>query len=354
VDGIKQTVQAAKHAYSQLEIPKSANGKKIGVGVASAVKNVGFGHAIPESASAGVRLITSGEVHLNITHHEYGQGGWAGEMRIASNELGIPFEKIGVQSPDTAITPKTGPTTASRQTFLTGNAVVRACRALKEEVFAHAAEVLNVDPKNLSFEGSRVVDKESGDGVELKELGDSFEIEREYVSPPTDQMHEHEPSRYGKHDFRSMVTHVMYSWTTQVAVVEVDIKTGEVKVLKIISANDVGKTLNPQVVKGQIEGGVVMGLGYGLSENFVIENGVNKTDSLHKVSLPTAADIPEIIPVVVEVPHPFSPQGMKGFAEAPSLATAPAILNAIYDAIGVRIREIPANKQRVKAALEDK
>jgi aldehyde oxidoreductase len=354
VDGIKETVQAARRAYSQLDIPKSANGKVIGVGVASAVKNVGFGHAIPESASAGVRLDATGEVHLNVTHHEYGQGGWAGELRIASNELGIPFEKIDVESPDTAVTPKTGPTTASRQTFLTGNAVVRACRALKEEVFARAAETLNVDPNGLSFEGSQVVDKELGKGVELKELGAPFTIDREYISPPTDQMHQHKPSRYGKSDFKSMVTHVMYSWTTQVAVVEVDTQSGEVKVLKIISANDVGKALNPQVVKGQIEGGVVMGLGFGLSERYIVENGINITDSLHKASLPMAADVPEIIPVIVEVPHPFSPQGMKGFAEAPSLATAPAILNAIYDAVGVRIREIPANKHRIKAALENK
>jgi CO/xanthine dehydrogenase Mo-binding subunit len=188
----------------------------------------------------------------------------------------------------------------------------------------------------------------------LKELGAPFTIDREYISPPTDQMHQHKPSRYGKSDFKSMVTHVMYSWTTQVAVVEVDTQSGEVKVLKIISANDVGKALNPQVVKGQIEGGVVMGLGFGLSERYIVENGINITDSLHKASLPMAADVPEIIPVIVEVPHPFSPQGMKGFAEAPSLATAPAILNAIYDAVGVRIREIPANKHRIKAALENK
>jgi CO/xanthine dehydrogenase Mo-binding subunit len=230
---------------------------------------------------------------------------------------------------------------------------VLACRALKEEVFGRAAENLDVEPEKLAFQGSKVVDKESGKSVELKELGDQFEIEREYTSSPTDQMYEDEPSRYGKKNFKSMVTHVMYSWTTQVAIVEVDIKTGEVEVIKIISANDVGKALNPQIIKGQIEGGVIMGLGYGLTENFIVEEGINTTDSLHKVHIPLAADVPEIIPVIVEVPHPFSPQGMKGFAEAPSLATAPAILNAIYDAIGVRIREIPADKQRIRAALKE-
>jgi CO/xanthine dehydrogenase Mo-binding subunit len=145
----------------------------------------------------------------------------------------------------------------------------------------------------------------------------------------------------------------MYSYTTQVAIVEVDTRTGEVKVLTIIAANDVGKALNPRIIKGQIEGGVMMGLGYALSEHFLIENGVNLTDSLHKVRLPTANQTPEILPVIVEVPHPFSPQGLKGFAEAPSLATAPAILNAIYDAIGVRITDIPADKDKVRTALKN-
>jgi CO/xanthine dehydrogenase Mo-binding subunit len=164
-----------------------------------------------------------------------------------------------------------------------------------------------------------------------------------------------EKSHYGKPDFTSHRTHVCYAYNTQVAVVEVDTETGQVKVLKIISANDVGKALNYDAIVGQIQGGVVMGLGYALSEQFIVENGINLTDSLHKVRLPTADMIPEeIIPVVVEVPHPYGPEGVKGFAEAPSLATAPAILNAIYDAVGVRVKDLPADKRRVKELLQNK
>jgi CO/xanthine dehydrogenase Mo-binding subunit len=351
VDGIKETIEAAQAKYRQLQIPAGENGKRIGVGVASAMKNVGFGHGIRESASAVVHLDSRGEVELCVTHHEYGQGGWAGEIRIASNELDLPFKQITIVKPDTAVTPPTGPTTASRQTFLTGNAVVLACRELKAQVFGRAAETLDVEPGNLFFEGSQVVDRKTGRGVELKELGDDFSVQKTYTSPLTDQMLEDESSHYGDADFKSMVTHVMYSYTTQVAIVEVDQKSGDVEVLTIISANDVGKALNPLIIKGQIEGGVMMGLGYALTERFLVEEGVNLTDSLHKVRIPTASHTPEIIPVIVEVPHPFSPQGMKGFAEAPSLATAPAILNAIYDAVGVRIRDLPANKKRVREAL---
>jgi aldehyde oxidoreductase len=354
VDGIKETIQAAQETFRQLQIPEGSDGKKIGVGVASAVKNVGYGHAIPESAGAKVYLNTQGEVELNVTHHEYGQGGWAGQIKIASEELGIPLSRIKISRPDSAITPPTGPTTASRQTFLTGNAVVLACKTLKEEVFGRAAEVLDIDPSRLAFEGNRVVDKDSGKAVELNHLGQSFVVEKRYTSPPTDQILEDEASHYGQPDFKSMVTHVMYSYTAQVAIVEVDIKSGVVKVLKVISANDVGRALNPFIIKGQIEGGVMMGLGYALSEQYLVDKGYNLTDSLHKVRIPTADHAPEIIPVIVEVPHPFSPQGMKGFAEAPSMATAPAILNAIYDAVGLRICEIPADKERVRTALKGK
>ena len=352
VDGIKETVLAAQAAYQKIRLPKAGDGKKIGVGVASAVKNVGFGHGLHESAAAKVRLKANGDVQLGITHHEYGQGGWAGQIKIASNELGTPLSKISVLGPDTGVTPETGPTTASRQTFLTGKAVQMACRSLKEELYARAAEILDADPQRLTLKIDRVVDEVSGKDVELKDLGDQFIVEKRFTSPPTDQMLEGEESHYGRADFRSMVTHVMYSYTTQVAIVEVDIKTGEVKVLTIISANDVGKALNKQIIKGQIEGGVMMGMGYGLSEQYLVENGVNLTDSLHKVRLPMANQTPEIIPVIVEVPHPLSPQGIKGFAEAPSLATAPAILNAINDAIGARITDIPADKDKILAVLK--
>jgi aldehyde oxidoreductase len=354
VDGIKETLQAAQEVFEGLSLPTGSKEKKIGVGVASAMKNVGYGHAIPESAGAILRMNTKGDVQLNVTHHEYGQGGWAGQIKIASDELGIPMEQIEITRPDSSVTPKTGPTTASRQTFLTGNAVVLACRSLKGEIFGRAAEILDVNPELLAFQGSKVVDRESGKDVELLELGDQFVVEKRYTSPPTNQILENEPSHYGEPDFKSMVTHVMYSYTTQVAIVEVDTRNGEVNVLKVISANDVGKGLNPHIIKGQIEGGAMMGLGYALSEQYLVDNGYNLTDSLHKVRIPSADQTPEIIPVVVEVPHPFSPQGMKGFAEAPSMATAPAILNAIYDAVEIRIDDLPADKEKIRVALKAK
>jgi selenium-dependent xanthine dehydrogenase len=201
VDGIKETIQAAQQVFKKTDLPIAEDGYKIGVGVAAAVKNVGFGHGISESAGAIVTLKSSGDVQVCVTHHEFGQGGWAGQIKIASHELEIPMERIEITNPDTAVTPRTGPTTASRQTFLTGNAVVLACRALKEEVFARAAEVLDVAPESLSLEGSRVIAEGTGRTVELKELGEQFVIEKRYTSPPTDQMLENESSHYGEAGF---------------------------------------------------------------------------------------------------------------------------------------------------------
>lgn len=349
---IKDTILAARQAYQKIELPKARPGCKIGVGVASAVKNVGFGHGIPESAGAVATLASTGMVTISASQHEYGQGAQAGLVRLAAIELGIQAEKIEIIRPNTALTPETGPTTASRQTFLTGNAVVEACRALRAELFNRAAEELNASPARLKLQGSRVVDNETGAAIELSTLGENISVQKRYTAPDTAPMLEGENSRFGKPGFETRPTHWCYIFSTQVAIVEVDEESGAVDVLKVIAAVDVGKALNPQVIEGQIEGGVMMGLGYALSEEFIIEEGINKTNSLHLCRLPGADMTPEITPVIVEVPHPFGPNGAKGFAEGPSLATAPAIINAIYDAVGVRIQSLPADRKKVKAALE--
>lgn len=351
IPAIKETLIAVREALEDMELP-AGNGREIGLGVASAVKNIGFGHGFPESAGVLLELSSDGSATLKASQHEYGQGAHAGLALLVSDALGIPVEKIEVIGPDTAQTPETGPTTASRQTFMTGNAALMACQALKDELLGHAAEVLEAPPDALYFEVDKIVDPASGAELPLAELGDRFAVERRYETPATDPLLEEEASRYGQSGFKSRRTHWCYAYNTQAAIVAVDPKSGEVEVLKIFSANDVGRTINRQAVEGQIHGGVMMGLGYALSEQFLVEAGINLTDSLHKIRLPLAGDTPEIVPILVEVPHPWGPKGVKGFAEAPSLATAPAILNAIYDAVGVRIHEIPADRKRMREALD--
>jgi CO/xanthine dehydrogenase Mo-binding subunit len=207
-------------------------------------------------------------------------------------------------------------------------------------------------PEKMQFRDNEIIELASGKHIKIADLGDRFTYQHIYTPPRTAAMLPvGEASHYGKPHFKSRMTHWAYAYGTQVAIVEVDIETGEVKVLKVIAAVDVGNLLNRKIVEGQIFGGVVQGVGFALKEEFIVKDGVNLTDTLHKYKMPTANDTPEIIPVVVEVPHPFGPQGAKGFAEAPSLATGGAIANAIYDAVGARIYALPAKKDKVLAAI---
>lgn len=357
VPGIKQTIRAAREAFQSLEIPTARSGKRIGIGVASAVKNIGFGHGAKESAGAIVELDPQGNLDILVSQHEYGQGSRAGLARLAVETLGVSASRIEISWTDTALTPPTGPTTASRQTFMTGNALLEACRQLKTDLAARANRKVDgeVKPENILIDGSSLVDRDSGQKIPLPELLDdpnrSLRSEYRYYTPETAPLLEQESSRWGRKDFTSRPTHWCYTYGTHVAVVEVDEGTGEVKVLTVIAAHDVGKIINSGAVRGQVEGGVMMGVGYALSEQYLLERGINLTDNLLKCGLPTADRTPEILPVLIEVPHPEGPLGLKGLAEGPSLPTAPAICNAIFDAVGVRIFDLPALPERVKSRL---
>jgi CO/xanthine dehydrogenase Mo-binding subunit len=354
VVAIKETIEAARDSFLNEELPTLENAK-IGVGVASAVKNIGFGHNLPESSGAIAELSSSGGIKVWVSQHEYGQGSVAGLIQLAADTLAIPVDSIQLIGPDTANTPKTGPTTASRQTFMTGNAVVMACSALKKEILHHVANKIECDPLQLEIRGRYVIHTKKMDtSISLDELNCNLRVERRYVPPSTHALLENEPSHFGKPDFVSRMTHWCYTYSTQVAIVGVWQDTGVVKVIKVLSANDVGKVINLKAVEGQIYGGVVMGLGHALSEEFVVENGIPKTNTFGKCHVPTADQAPDIEPIIVEIPHPFGPEGAKGFAEGPSLATAPAILNAIYDAVHIRIKDLPANKNRIKKALQSR
>jgi CO/xanthine dehydrogenase Mo-binding subunit len=226
---------------------------------------------------------------------------------------------------------------------------------LKSDLFQRAAEKLNIrEPASLTIEGDSIVDKGSGKRLPLKNLGKSFTSEFRAFPPKTAGFPKNgQKSRFGTPEFISLRTYWAYAYGTQIAWVQVNEKTGEVKVLKVLSLGDAGRVLNPRAVEGQQEGGIAMGIGYALSEEFKVEHGINVTKSLKQCGLPMADDVPDIITRTVEVPHPSGPLGMKGVAETSSLATAPAVANAIFDAIGVRMKSLPMTKDKIKEALLD-
>jgi len=348
--GIKRTLEAARDALCHPTPPSSE--KKLGVGVASALKNIGFGHGTIEEAGAIAELTEEGSFRVRVGISDFGQGSLTAIAQIAAQELDVAYGQVEVLGADTALTPPTGPTTASRQTYLSGNAVIAACRQLKKKILKLAGEEFGVPTQELQIKQGKLIHLPSGRRFDLGILHGNLRAEERFRTPQTAPFSE-EPSRWEQEGFASRRTHWAYSYVTHVAIVEVDEDTGGVKVLKFIAAHDVGRAINPQIIEGQIAGGVMMGLGYALSEEFVVKEGVNLSNSLRHCRIPTIKDQPEIIPLIVEDPEPTGPFGAKGVGEAACLPSAAAVINAIYDAVGARITSLPATKEKVLQAIRE-
>jgi xanthine dehydrogenase molybdenum-binding subunit len=246
---------------------------------------------------------------------------------------------VDVVLSDTDLTLDGDATTASRQTYVTGNAARHASLRLRALLSRAAAELLDAPPDSLVFADGCV--SSNGRQATLREVaaaarreGQVPKVAYQYVAPPTQQYE-----------------HFAYGFGAQAALVEVDVRTGETRVLKVIAASDVGRALNPLGLQGQVEGGISMGIGMALQERFVVEEGYVKTDTLHKCRVPTIDQTPDVNLYFVEEPTSAGPYGAKGVGELASIPTAPAIINAIYNATGVRCHSLPADKAWLKAAL---
>ncbi len=321
-------------------------GKRRGWGVACAYKNVGLGGSAPDSAGATVEVLEEGQVEVRAGAAEVGQGIVAVLAQVVAEELGFSHEKVKVLVADTALTPNGGATTASRQSFITGNAARLAAQEVKRTLAGVVGEALSVPTDSLIFEGERI-QAEDGHSLTLreatrlaKEKGKALLASSIYTAPRTVNLGENGDA------------HFAYGYATQAAQVEVDITTGEVKVVRVVAAHDVGRAINPLAIEGQLEGGVLMGLGFALMEGFSLKEGIPQKTTFTKYRIPTAKEVPEIIPIIVEEETSEGPYGAKGVGEITSIPTCPAIINAIYDALGVRIRRLPATSERVLAALE--
>ncbi len=345
VQTLEQVADALKNRAKRAE---SGSEKRRGWGVACAYKNVGLGGGAPDRAGAEVELFEDGHAQVRAGAAEVGQGLVSVLAHILSEELGVEYESIDLVVGDTDLTPDGGATTASRQTFITGNAVRLAARRLRDTLAMVASEELDSDPDNLVFadgtiSGDNAARMTVGEAVRLISLeGHSLVASEVYTPPPTVPLGEEGDM------------HFAFGYATQAAEVEVDITTGQVAVLRVIAAHDVGNTFSPLGVEGQLEGGVVMGIGYALMEDFTMREGRPEKTTLTKYRIPTIRDMPEIEPIIVEVPTVAGPYGAKGVGEITSIPTAPAITNAIYDAIGVRIFSLPATPDKILAALQAK
>ncbi|CCJ33254.1 xanthine dehydrogenase family protein molybdopterin-binding subunit [Caloramator australicus] len=322
--------------------------KKRGKGIACIFYGTGYGNGFPDVSRAYARLLEDGRVEISVGATEVGQGAKTVMVQIAAETLGLLDKDIVLINEDTSKTPDAGTAAASRQTYNTGNAVKIACENLKEKILEDAAKLLGVNTKvGLCMkDGLIYVKSYPSKKVSLKEIAElNKDLQAEGVfTAHTTQMDENgQGAPYWPYTFASCAVEV-----------EVDTETGEVSILRAKHVLDVGRAVNPSLVEGQIDGGFAMGVGYALMEDIGLKDGKMTNGSFEKYIIPTALDIPEIEKVLIEYPEDTAPYGAKGIGEPVMIPVAPAILNAIYDAIGVRFYEIPVTPERVLLALQSK
>jgi selenium-dependent xanthine dehydrogenase len=313
-------------------------------GFAAGYKNTGLGGGAPDKAAAEVELYDNGAFEVRSSSAEMGQGLVTVMQLTVAEEMAVSPEQVRVLVMDTDLTPNGGPTTASRQTYVTGNASRYAAKTLRDAITAVMAEKYDVRPEQIRFENGIV--HVNGHSIsyadiakEMKALGQRPRALYEYEAPKT------QPLGTGGD------MHFAFSFGVQAAEVEVNKLTGEVRVLKVISANDVGMAVNPLGLQGQVEGGVMMGLGNALTEEFIMDNGYVVTDHLARYRIPGIMLTPEITSIIVEDPTAEGPYGAKGVGEICSIPTTPAITNAIYNAVGVRIDKLPVDQELIAREL---
>jgi aldehyde oxidoreductase len=296
--------------------------------------------SLPNPSTIRVGLKADGRVALHQGAVDIGQGSNTIVTQICADAMGAPIERFDLVSGDTAITPDCGKTSASRQTFVTGKAAAMAGAKLRAAILQMAnaranAEILFGDGQVTAKDGNSEKTLNLG-GLTLDEYGYILTAEATF-DPPTSALDENGQG----------VPYAVYGFGAHMAEILVDVELGTVKVLKITATHDVGRAINPTLIEGQIEGGAAQGLGHALMEEFFPGKGEN----LHDYLIPTVGDMPPVESILIEDPSPIGPFGAKGIGEQAVIPTAPAILNAIYDATGVRIRRVPATPDRIRAAI---
>lgn len=311
------------------------DGKLRGMGVACCIYKTG-----QSQSSAIVKMKEDGTAELLMSIAEIGQGAWTILRQIVAEALGIDFEKVGATFADTAITPFAHSTSGSTTTFTSGLAALQAAEDAKRAVLEAAARLLEAKPQEL----------EMADG--FVSVTDTPEIRI-----PLGHVIRRNPDQVvvGKASLRSgSKTHIINSFAAHFAEVEVDPETGTVSVLRYVAVHDSGRIIHPEAARGQIIGGVVQGLGYALMEDIPLdpESGAPLTLNLDSFKIPNLVDIPPIEPVLIEHPDPVGPYGAKALGEPPLVPVAAAIANAVYDATGVRIRDLPITAEKVLRGLQ--
>ena len=309
----------------------------------------GTGTGMPtDGAHCFVQAQLDGSLNVGISSNELGQGLLTAMAQIAADAMGIPKEKVYLDFSDSAASAEAGATVASRTTTLMGNAIVNGCKILRERFLKVAAPMLNSAPENLDIEEGIVFSSGRKDqGIPLSAV-----IAKAFASqvPLAAVGSWYPPMTYPNAVNQGDKMHT-YTFGAQAAIVAVNVQTGEITVEDTVLACDVGKAINPDTVEAQMHGGMAQAIGWALMEEEFIRNGKLLNHTYHDYLIPTSMDIPQLRTIIIEHPNKLGPFGAKGIGEPPIVGAAPAIHNAVRNAIGVSINALPMTPVRVMDAL---
>jgi len=343
---INKAVEASnyKEKYRKYTNPQWGD-KKRGIGMAISFRGCSLGAEATDAAGAIVAIQRDGSILISCGLAENGEGLKTVFTQIAAEELGVGIRRINYMEVDTSVSPESGATVASRSTILGGNAVKNAAHQLKDTLAQIIAAKFKIRTDNLDFKNENIYEKNKeqkiisfDEAINLANQEGIFLSAYGWYKAP--EISWDEEIGQGRPYFT-------YVYGCQIAEVEVDTVTGQIEVLKITAAHDVGRAINPSLLKGQIYGGVMMGLGYGIMEEVETTNGYIKNTNFDEYLIPTVKDMPEISPIIVENSDPHGPYGAKSIGEPTLELGAPAIANAVAQATGKRIRHLPLNLERV-------
>jgi CO/xanthine dehydrogenase Mo-binding subunit len=321
-----------------------------GVGLAFFFHGAGFTGSGESrmKAIAGVEITADGRARVLSGSTEIGQGTKTIFCQIVADELGIDFADVEIEEPDTSRVPDSGPTVASRTCMVVGRVVQLAAREAKEKLIRFVAEAFGASETRL-VERRFIANGKSLAGFE--------EMAREYIAAHGELLayarYASPPEIVWDDETYSGDAYPVYSWGAEVAEVEVDLDTYEVTVTRITTAQDIGRAIHPVLAAGQIEGGTLQAVGYGLLEELVWDKGRIVNNRMTNYIIPTSLDAPEMETIIIEKPYPHGPFGAKGVGELPMNGAAPAIAAAVFDATGAFVTEIPITPERLQAAMED-
>lgn len=339
----------------------SGPNKRVGVGYSGCYKNAGYGTGIPDGIGEAIGLKPDGHFVIYTGSNECGQGSNTVICQIAAQGLGVSYDIIDVADHDSDYVPyTTGSTNASRTTYNAGNAILGAVGKFKKTLAEFVADNFGGEATYLELAADGVYDvRKDKDfrisyadiGKKAESLGVVLRDDYYFLDIPANVPL---PSADNDANSRDNRIFTSYLFNAQIAVVEVDVTTGETKVLRMYAASDCGHVVNPALVEGQIYGGIMMGVGYALSEHVQTKDGYLTNSTLKSLGVPTILDMPKMKAVPIEENHPYGPFGAKGFSEGANNGAAPAIENAIYDAVGVRVRSLPIYKDKLLEAIRAK